>query len=125
MVKYTAAADDVNPSPAWRPARCQLSHVNIVNMDTADSYQLSITQNTPDTRHLLDHGEETEQDGDSHCVSRQFWVAGVAVSCEEPITGLPMFSSSQSSVSSIIHSAPNLHCDGGNARDRLYLNSRY
>ena len=32
-----------------------------------------------------------------------------------------MFSSSQSSVSSIIHSAPNLHCDGGNARDRLYL----
>ena len=32
-----------------------------------------------------------------------------------------MFSLSQSPVSSIIHSAPNLHCDGGNARDRLYL----
>ena len=44
MVKYTAAADGVNPSPAWQLARCQLSHVNIVNMDTADSYQLSITR---------------------------------------------------------------------------------
>ena len=52
MVKYTAAADDgVNPSPAWQLARCQLSHVNIVNMDTADSYQLSITRTlqTPDS----------------------------------------------------------------------------
>ena len=88
MVKYTAAADGVNPSPAWQLARCQLSHVNSVNMDTADSYQLSITHNTPDSRQLLDHAE-TEQDGDSHCVSRQFWVAGVAVSCVEPSPDFP------------------------------------
>ena len=88
MVKYTAAADGVNPSPAWQLARCQLSHVNSVNTNTADSCPSRTTQNTPDSRQLLDHAE-TEQDGDSHCVSRQFWVAGVAVSCVEPSPDFP------------------------------------
>ena len=88
MVKYTAAADGVNPSLAWQLARCQLSHVNIVNMDTADSYQLSITRTlqTPDSCWTM---RRLSRIGDSHCVSRQFWVAGVAVSCVEPSPDFP------------------------------------
>ena len=66
--------------PAQSCEQCQHGH----------SGQLSVVhhQNTPDSRQLLDHAE-TEQDGDSHCVSRQFWVAGVAVSCVEPSPDFP------------------------------------